>query len=519
MKEYIVTLKKDVNYDEFYDQMVEQNSIAHIPFREVEVANERPLSQRNTHYFLTEQEAEILKSDERVLAVDIPPDQRDDIAIGFNITQNSNFSKSSYSSGNQINWGLLRSSKSINLYPSDTTSPTLCAYSYHLDGEGVDVVIHDSGVQIDHPEFTDSKGNSRVNKINWYTASGVPGTQASDSLFYRDYDGHGTHVTGIVAGKNYGWAKNAQIYVLKVEGLEGSGDVGNGIDVVNCFDVIKGWHLNKPVDSRTGKKRPTVVNMSWGYSNTYTSLTGGNYRGTNWTGTTPIASYGIIFFNRVPVRVESVDVDLEELIDAGVTVCIASGNSSYKIDLQQGIDYNNYFEKSGGNRIYYHRGSSPYSTRAIEVGHVNSTMLDFGAGLQEYKASSSNGGPGVDIYAPGIDIKSAMSNINVRGSSSSTYFQNASYKQALLDGTSMASPQVAGVCALYLQLNQDATPSQVKQFIIQNSVKDLLYDTITSSDDYTNAYCLFGSNNRYLYFPFCNDVGLQFSNNLVYGKF
>ena len=82
-------------------------------------------------------------------------------------------------------------------------------YNYVLDGTGVDVVIIDTGIQPDHPEFQDANGVSRVKQINWYEASGQSGVQPAN--FYRDTDGHGTHVAGTVAGKTYGWAKNANI--------------------------------------------------------------------------------------------------------------------------------------------------------------------------------------------------------------------------------------------------------------------------------------------------------------------
>jgi hypothetical protein len=46
-------------------------------------------------------------------------------------------------------------------------------YNYTLDATGVDVVIMDSGLQIDHPEFQDAQGVSRVVELNWTTASGI----------------------------------------------------------------------------------------------------------------------------------------------------------------------------------------------------------------------------------------------------------------------------------------------------------------------------------------------------------
>ena len=135
----------------------------------------------------------------------------------------------------------------------------------------MDFVVSDSGCQIDHPEFTDGNGVTRVKQIDWYTASGVSGTMPDFSTFYTDYHGHGTHVAGIAAGKTYGRAKNSHIYVMPVSGL--TSGVTTGLSTTDSFDTIKGWHNNKPIDPATGYKRPTVVNMSWGYLNFFAGIT------------------------------------------------------------------------------------------------------------------------------------------------------------------------------------------------------------------------------------------------------
>ena len=110
----------------------------------------------------------------------------------------------------------------------------------------------DSGIQKDHPEFQDANGASRVQEIDWFTASGVPGTMPANH--YTDVDGHGTHVASTVAGKTFGWAKNAAIYSITI--LD---NPGRQIIIPTAFDCILGWHNNKT------NGRPTVVNMSWGY--------------------------------------------------------------------------------------------------------------------------------------------------------------------------------------------------------------------------------------------------------------
>lgn len=512
-KEYIVSLKRGINYDAFWSQI--ENASADdgfVPTRRVDIVNNRDGSLRMCHYALTDAEADQLRNDPRVYDVEIPPNQRTDIAIVRTATQTSDFTKTTSDSGSFVNWGLRRMISESNPYSNNLVSG---GYTHTLDGTGVDVVIQDSGIQANHPEFQDSQGNSRVQEINWYTASGLSGTQPAG--FYTDYDGHGTHCAGIAAGKTYGWAKNARIYALKVDGLEGVSDPNGGIPVEDCFDVIKQWHANKPVDPATGVKRPTIVNMSWGYQTFYNTVTSMTYRGTNYTGTSidstlERALLGLIPLSGFPnatyranVRISSIDVDIQELIDAGVHVCIAAGNSYHKIDIQSGADFNNFAVTNVGT-LYYHRGSSPYDDEAHMVGNIDS--VEHVGGLEQ-KAASSETGPGVSVYAPGTNIMSATSNTNAWGSGSQNYYLDSNFKQTNISGTSMAAPQVCGLGALYLQINPSTTPAELKSWL-QSQAKSTVYST-GLDNDYTDARSLLGSENRFAFQPFNSATKLRIS--------
>ena len=499
-KEYIVSLKKDTDASSFKSEMTQSSGDTNIPNRSVDVANERLLSTRNTHYSLTDAEAEQLKNDSRVADVHIPPQDDDNLEIGLNATQTADFTKTTSDSGNYVNWGLRRCITNSNPYSGNTVSGD---YTYNLDGTGVDVVIQDTGLQIDHPEFNDANGTSRVQNINWYTESGLSGTQSSNHN--RDYNGHGTHVGGTAAGLTYGWAKNARVYHVKVAGLEGTGDSG-GISQSDCFDVIKGWHNNKGIDPATGYKRPTIVNMSWGYGTYSYGVTNVVYRGSSvssgWSGTGRNTTYGIVgswrsstWGYRHVVRVTSLDTDMQEMIDAGIHICIAAGNSFQKIDVPSGTDYDNYYTKGSGN-VYYHRGGSPFDDEAIVVGNIDSTVHSGGL---EQKASSSENGPGVDIYAPGTNVMAACS--TTTEFTAGTYPQNSSFKICNISGTSMASPQVCGVGALLLQANPHATPAQLKAQIIASCQSSGIYST-GIDNDYSVSRSIKGGNNRFLVNPF-----------------
>jgi subtilisin family serine protease len=617
MREYNVILKEGIDYDEFWDDIESDTDGGklYIPNRRVEFTNERPTSLRQCWYLLTDEEAEQLKLDDRVYDVEIPPEHRTDIQIGLRAVQSGDFTKTTSDSGAFLNWGMIRCNSLENLYGTNTT--TTASYNYTLTGDGVDVVIQDSGIQTNHPEFNDEFGNNRVQQINWFTTSGVTGTQNANH--YRDYDGHGTHVASTAAGLTYGWAKKARIYSQKLDGLEGIGDSGTGISISLAFDCIKGWHNNKPNDPKTGVKRPTVVNMSWGYSTGIGTVTSVTYRGSTISSPNDTAlanTYGLIgvnsFNRRAPVRISSVDTDIQELLAAGVIVCIAAGNGSHKIDTNQnqsfsvgnngssnytfsgaaagsnptlnlvqgatytfnisavghpfyiktvnstgtgnayntGVtnngtangtltftvpfgapstlyyncqfhssmagtinisgtnDYNNSF--NNGTTNFYHRGSSPFDDDAIMVGNVDSTVYSEG---QDQKATSSETGPGVTIYAPGTNIMGACSTTNAFVDE--PYYLNSTFRQMNISGTSMASPQVAGVCALLLEVNPKLTPAQVKSALLGNA-GTALYDTGTDND-WTNNRSLKGGAVKFLYNKFNTPITFAASNITMIG--
>jgi subtilisin family serine protease len=490
-----------------------------IPNRSVDIANPRPGSRIQTHFMLTDEEAEALRADPRVRAVEIPPDQRDDIKIGLRASTTGNFYRGSGLNQAYYNWGLRRSIEETNVYGTNTT--TSGDYEYALDGTGVDVVIQDSGIDPDHPEWStvdSTPGNytSRLQQIDWYAASGLPGTQ--DANHYGDYDGHGSHCASIAAGRRYGWAKGAHIYSQKLAGLEGSGDPGSGIGITDAFDCIRLWHNAKT------NGRPTVVNMSWGYGATQRDdPASGVYRGTAWTWGVDYTDRNILWaatgvsaelfsdingtYYRVPIRVASVDAEVEDMIADGIHVCIAAGNNFHKVDVPGGIDYDNSVVY-GSSTYNYHRGSSPYTLDAFMVGNINSSASTLGL---DRTSPTSTRGPGVNIWAPGTNILAATSEqANTLVYTTLQYPDPTSddwdvppwagrfFRIMSISGTSMASPQVAGVIAMHLQVKPNLTPAEMQARLIADS-KSVLYTT-SQGDDYSDIYnTLLDSPNRMLY--------------------
>ena len=101
MKQYNVALKEGIDYDEFWNDMESDTDGGklYIPNRAVEFTNERPASLRQCWYLLTDEEAELLRQDDRVFCVEIPPEFRTDIVMMPRVTQTGDFTKTTSDSG------------------------------------------------------------------------------------------------------------------------------------------------------------------------------------------------------------------------------------------------------------------------------------------------------------------------------------------------------------------------------------------------------------------------------------
>jgi subtilisin family serine protease len=489
----VVTVKKGVDVDALMEELTSIGSTTeYVPHRAVEMYNEKQDSLRNFDIILTKDEAERLKLDSRIVDVRYGTKVENGFILRPSVLDESRtYSRSTTQNASHYNLAFYSCTRETN--PWTVTSATY-QLPYTAIGEGVDVVIQDSGIEIGHPEWLAQDGvTSRLKLIDWPSAAGLSGLYTQPANHYRDLYGHGTHCAGTVAGRRNGWAKAADIYAIKM--LE---DPGNEFAIGTSFNLIRNWHNNKT------NGRPTVVNMSWGYLNFYTNIVSGVYRGTPWTGTTIQSQYGMIqniytdyygdgtvYYH--PIRVASVDAEIEDCLDAGIILVAAAGNDTHKIDVPGGLDYDNYFSTSGGATRYYHRGATPSIPGVINVGAMRASST-------EYKSAFSCCGPGVTVYAPGEAIQSAMPVGASLSSGAVNHPDNANFKLKKIQGTSMAAPQVAGVLACLLGSRPHYDNADCIKWLEKTTIKNRILDT--GSTNYTDLFSLQGSPNRYLRYPF-----------------
>jgi subtilisin family serine protease len=132
----------------------------------------------------------------------------------------------------------------------------------------------------------------------------------------------------------------------------------------------------------------------------------------------------------------ALDSAVNSLSNSGVPIAVAAGNSNADAC-----------------------GSSPArAANAITTGSTTTT---------DARSSFSNFGTCLDIFAPGSGILSA--------------WFSSDTATATLSGTSMASPHVAGVAALYKQANPSASSTTVRNAIVNNATTNVVTGAGTGS--------------------------------------
>jgi len=495
LKEYIVTLHNKGDLDDFYDDMETPGGNLYIPDRSVDCALRREIS-RNTHYLLTETEAEQIRNDPRVMSVELLPSEMGMVVRPLYTQTSTTWNKSSSDVSTHKNWGLLRCVQGTQIanWGSNSTASQTGTIQVNAEGKNVDVVIVDGMINPAHPEFarnSNGTGGSRVVQYNWRAYLGqtytyTPYIDAGNANRTSD-NNHGMHVAGTVVGNTQGWARGANIYNINPY----STDI-NTVDPLLIIDHIRNFHNNKAVNIATGIKNPTICNHSWGYgySLPISGISSVIYRGVVYNAPfteAQLLNYGIIASGSEvfgPARVNALDQDMIDAINDGIIMVGAASNDYTKIDVVGGQDYNNRFIWTGFN-VFYHRGSSPSAaSNTICVGAISALV-------NESKAEFSNSGPRVDIYAPGQNIMSSLHSGGVFDP------RDVNYRIGKYQGTSMASPQVCGVlaCALetYPRMRQAEALAYIKNYAKTGQITD-------TAGGYTDFTSLQGSENRYLFY-------------------
>ena len=583
---YTVYVNDAEDWNEIHNYIINENNIDDIPNRKIDCTSEMKCSLKRSVYEMSPAEAEVLRKHPKIRFVErstlyneyvLEQRKYDEGFDKFIDANRYKYDVRNMRSGaspvtappklDYTQWGLYRHSYRANKFVDagqvDIDIP------FTLSGKNVDVVIMDTGVRWDHPEFLKPgytsvpnnltcENESRVRDIlihgasdygiNWTNEGLVaPGTGTLSNynvtgalLMYENGNSsnsqanyHGCHCAGTAAGNQFGWAFESNIWNIAC--IDRS-DLGWS-DPCDAFDYIRVWHKNKPINPETGRRNPTVVNGSWGfrqffpYANNYDAVERGvSFNKNAMTSTNCPSVYYMDtyyswkeFTNEAPSSQAKVDELFNDPDCDDLIVIFAAGNSKDKQDIPGGIDYDNYisnasFVYTSDRTNFYNRAGTPAiavdgrKDAPISVGAMDAVTAT--ANGQERKASFSNSGPRIDVWAAGYNILSPY------GSG----FQdprNNNFFNANLNGTSMAAPQVCGVVALYLQSQPHADRVDVRNWIVTHGSTEVpdtdattdtagMWDqfqsnSITDADYWGQTYSLKSASRRILYNPFCND--------------
>jgi serine protease AprX len=306
------------------------------------------------------------------------------------------------------------------------------AWAQGLDGTGIGIAVIDSGIA----DVSDLDNTHVVYSQDFVGDNGG----STDDLY-----GHGTHVSGILAGtgknsqgngNNYtfqGIAPGVNLIDLRV--LDSTG-TGTDSDVINAIQTA--IQLKNTYNIR-------VINLSLGRG-VYESYT-----------QDPLCQA------------------VEQAWQDGILVVVSAGNEG-----------RNDSAGTNGYGTITAPGNDPY---AITVGAMNT--MDTPDRTDDIPASYSSKGPSLfdqvvkpDLVAPGnliVSLYTAPETLNQENPGNevpySAYQSNGnsgnSPEYFVLSGTSMATPMVSGTAALMLEQNPNLTPDQVKAILMLTAFKGL----------------------------------------------
>ena len=312
------------------------------------------------------------------------------------------------------------------------------AQGRQVDGRGVSAAIIDTGVDGTHPFFRNPDGSSAVRKnlkniCGPLTDLGIPLPLPNDSCFadltaVNDTDtlsfgGHGTHVAGIVAGRDVTLSDGTHMHGAAPGATLISLSVGAGLSIFGADSALN-WVLEHHANPCAGCPPIRVSNNSYGPS-------GGG-----------------------PFDPNSAAVKFQRALAAdGVLTVWAAGND--------GPD-NNATNPPGQDPTPGVVMVASYDDQG--TGTRDGTVSDF----------SSRGAAGQpqtypDVSAPGSDITSScrpylpICSTGLDPRNGPGPLDIATFNT--ISGTSMATPHVVGIVAQLLQVAPGATPAQVEDAI------------------------------------------------------
>ena len=315
-------------------------------------------------------------------------------------------------------------SASREITPNITQVNAEQVWALGYTGAGVVVAVVDSGVNYDHLDLADHLWDGGAE----FPHHGYDIVNGDDDPM--DDKGHGTHVAGIVcgdgtSGSQTGVAPDATLMCVKTTAADGFGGAVNiaggmewavehGCDLINLSQGMAGAGI---ADKEIFRRTCTAI-LDAGI----VALVCAGNEGNAFLQ----MAYPIPNNVRVPASCPPPYLDPDQMANPGALSCVVAVGA-----------------------VNYNDAAADFTSQ----GPVTWQDTEFG----DYAYNPGIGLIRPDVSAPGVSIKSL------------DYNNTSGY--TTMDGTSQATPCVAGIVALMLQKNPELTPAQICQILEETSVK------------------------------------------------
>ncbi|WML58338.1 S8 family serine peptidase [Neobacillus sp. PS2-9] len=314
-----------------------------------------------------------------------------------------------------------------------------------ITGKGIGVVINDSGVDGTHKDL--QFGSHLVQNVmastnlNSLEPSLLPITYVENVPNTDSNSGHGTHVAGIVGG-------TGESSKGKYEGVApGASLIGYGSGAaLFVLDGIGGFDYAITHQSEYNIR---VITNSWGSSGD--------------------------FDPNDPINIAS-----KAAHDRGITVLFAAGN------------------EGPGENTHNPYAKAPWVI-SVAAGEKDGSLADFSSrgtkgvgGTFEMDGKTWTWKDEPSVTAPGVDIISTrvLAPVSTLGATTDAELIEPAYLPyyTAMSGTSMATPHVAGITALMLEVKPTLSPDEIKKILQDTATNMPGYETWEVGTGYVNAY-------------------------------
>ena len=330
---------------------------------------------------------------------------------------------------------------------ANVTGARAAQVAYGYTGAGVGVAVIDSGVANWHDDLSYSGSNTKVKVVGGQRVAKFVDFVNGATQAYDD-NGHGTHVSGIIAGNGYdsrgtkaGIAPSAHLVSLKVLDAQGRGVISSVIAAIEYAITNKAAYNIR------------VINLSVGAAVTTS-------------------------YNNDPLTLAA-----KRAVEAGIVVVTASGNLGRTAT---GKSQYGAVTAPGNAPWVLTVGASDHKGTLNRRDDVVAAYSSKGPTAIDFAAKPDIVAPGtgvISLSAPNSTLAVTKPLSLVKGALSST-----AKPYLTLSGTSMAAPVVSGTVALMMEANPTLTPNLVKAILQYTAQLQPGVDYMTQGGGFLNSF-------------------------------